>query len=129
MITNQLKLFIIYIISGFGFSIIFDFFRSLRLSVKTSNKVTNAEDVIYLLIVGTILITILARYNYGELRFFMIIALIIGINIYYTFFSRLIIKIVSKIFLSIKKMIQLLRRNLILKYRSLSNFYKKILKK
>ena len=102
MINNQLYLFFIYILSGIAISILFDVFRVLRKSIKTSNLFTYIEDVIFWLIVGIFLIWEIFTISYGELRGYIFIGLIVGIIFYLLTLSKFFIKINFKLICIIK---------------------------
>ena len=92
MIINQSQLFVIFIINGIFIGIIFDFFRILRKSFKTKDIVTYVEDFLFWILTGTIILYSIFTFNNGEIRFYMFIAIIIGIFLYMLLFSKYIIK-------------------------------------
>ena len=104
MIANQLYMFILFFICGIVISIIYDLFRSIRLLIKTSNTISSLEDFIYIIIVGIVFITFLRKYNYGQIRLFIPVALTIGCIIYFMFFSKTIIIVNTTILNLIKKL-------------------------
>ena len=104
MINNQFYLFFIYILSGVG--ILFDTFRVLRKSVKTSNIITYIEDFIFWIIVGIFLIWEIFTISYGELRSYIFIGLLLGIFVYMITISKYFIKINVKILDYVKKIIK-----------------------
>ena len=106
MINNQFYLFFIYILSGVGISILFDTFRVLRKSVKTSNIITYIEDFIFWIIVGIFLIWEIFTISYGELRSYIFIGLLLGIFVYMITISKYFIKINVKILDYVKKIIK-----------------------
>ncbi len=105
MINNQLYIFLIYIASGMLIGIIFDIFRVLRKSIKTSNLITYIEDTIFWIIVGLFLIWEIFTISYGELRSYIFIGLLIGFVIYMLSVSKYFIKINVKIMSYVKKII------------------------
>ena len=96
MYTNnleQLKSFFIFFIIGIVISIIFDIFRILRRTFKTSDILTYIEDILFWIISGlTILISIFI-FNNGEFRFYIFIGISLGIIIYMLFISKYFIKL------------------------------------
>ena len=101
---SQLVLFLIYIATGILIGIIFDIFRSLRKSIKTKNVITYIQDFIFWIIVGYILIIEISRFNYGELRFYILVGLLFGLIFYIFTISKLFIKINVCILNFIKKL-------------------------
>lgn len=102
---NQAYLFIIYLICGAVIGIFFDGFRILRKSFKTSDFITYIEDIIFGILTGIFLIFMLFIFNNGELRFFIFLAIILGLTIYLLTISKYFIKVNVKIIVTIKKII------------------------
>ena len=102
---NQVYLFIVYLLCGIAIGIFFDIFRVLRRSFKTPDLVTYIEDVIFGVLTGVFLIIMLFVLNNGELRFYIFIAIILGLAIYFLTISKFFIKINLKILTTIKKSI------------------------
>ena len=120
MYTNSLEQlfnFVYFIITGMVLSIVFDIFRILRRSFKTSDFFTNIEDVMFGLITGIIILYSIFFFNNGGLRLYLFIGILVGIIIYMVFISKYfiifnvrIIKIIKKvIFLSTKPFIILFK--------------------
>lgn len=107
MIQNQSSEFIFYILCGIFISIIFDLFRSLRLSIKTSDYTVNTEDAIFIIIVGFILINAIYKYNYGIVRLYIPVGIILGCIIYYYFISKTVMQINTYIIKSLSKKFKL----------------------
>lgn len=114
MIINQLILFSIYLLSGVALCTLFDFFRSLRKNFKTSDHITIIEDILFWIIAGIILMLIIDKFSYGELRAYPFFGLVIGVSLYYKFMSRFIIKFYSIIIYSLKNIFVALK-NIIVK--------------
>lgn len=126
MYTNnieQLTSFIYFIITGILLGIIFDIFRISRRTIKTSDFITNLEDVLFGLIAGIIILISIFKFNNGELRLYIFIGLGIGIILNILFISKYFIKINICIINFIKKAFKFLFKPII----SLIKFIKKIL--
>lgn len=93
MAGNQTYLFIVFTIVGIIIGILFDIFRILRKSFKTKDIVTYIEDIIFWVLTGIIILFSMYKFSNGELRFFMIIGIIMGTLMYMITFSRYVIKI------------------------------------
>lgn len=74
---NQICLFIIYFICGAIIGLLFDIFRILRKSFKTSDITTYIEDIIFGVLTGIFLITMLFIFSNGQLRFYIFVAIAI----------------------------------------------------
>lgn len=108
MIYTQLQLFLIFIINGLLIGLLFDFFRILRKSIKTSDFMTYVEDIIFWLLTGFIILYSIFTYNNGEIRLFMFLAMIIGILLYWVLISKFILSISLNIINFIKKVFQII---------------------
>ena len=97
-VIQQLYSFLIFFISGVIIGIFFDIFRIIRKIFKVSNIHTYIEDIIFGLITGFFLIFITFIYNNGNIRFYMFIAIFLGILLYLKLLSKHFIKINVTIF-------------------------------
>ena len=118
MIQNQLFSFFIYVIVGILLGFIFDIFRALRKSIKNSTVVTNIEDILFVIISFIIIAMVVQIVSKGELRFYILLGIILGILIYFLSVSKYIITGETWILKSIIKILK-----------SIYNFFKKFDKK
>ena len=72
---TQLTTFIIFMFVGVLISIIFDIFRIFRKLFKTSDIITNIEDIIFWIITSTIFLIAIFYFNNGEFRGFIFIGI------------------------------------------------------
>lgn len=105
MITNQAYLFFIFILNGIIIGLLFDFFRILRKTIKTKDIITYLEDFIFWILTGTIILYSVFTFNNGEIRFYMFIAMLIGIITYMLFVSRYFININVAIINTVKNVL------------------------
>lgn len=106
MINNQAELFLVFIINGIIIGILFDFFRILRKSFKTSDFTTYIEDILFWILTGFSILFTLFKFNNGEIRLYMFFAIVIGVLLYMLIFSSYIIKINVSIIVFFKKIIK-----------------------
>ena len=106
IISNQAYLFTIYFICGILIGIFFDLFRILRKAFNTSDLITYIEDIIFGILTGIFLIFMLFIFNNGQLRFYIFLAIIIGLTIYIITISKYFIKINVKIIVTTKKVVK-----------------------
>ena len=92
MAGNQAYLFMVFTIVGVVIGVIFDGFRILRKTFKTKDIVTAIEDILFWIITGIIIIYSMYVFCNGQLRFFMIIGIIMGNIMYLLTISRYVIK-------------------------------------
>lgn len=102
---EQLYSFFIFTILGLLIGIIFDIFRILRKTFKTTDILTYIEDILFWFITGILTLAFIFKFNNGELRFYIFIGISIGSIIYMLFISNFFIKINILIFNIIKTFI------------------------
>lgn len=91
--NNQAYIFIIFIINGIIIGFLFDCFRIIRKSFKTSDMITYIEDILFWIIAGITTLYFIFIYNNGEIRFYIFLGILIGILFYMLTISKFIIKI------------------------------------
>lgn len=105
MVTNQAYLFLVFTINGIIIGLLFDIFRILRRSFKTSDIVTYLQDILFWILTGFILLYSIFTFSNGEIRFYMFLGVFLGCLIYMLLFSKYFIKINVKIILVLKNII------------------------
>lgn len=104
---NQVYVFIVFILNGFLIGIIFDCFRILRKSFKTSDFVTYIEDILFGIITGLLILYSIFKFNKGELRFYLFLGVFFGLLLYFLVFSKVFIKISVTVISIIKKIVNI----------------------
>ena len=107
MAQNQAYLFIVFSLTGVVIGLLFDFFRILRRSFKTSNIITYFEDVLFWILTGVLILYNIWYFNNGEIRIYMFLGIIMGVLIYMLTLSNILISLLSKILISIVKVLEL----------------------
>ena len=97
MAQNQAYLFIVFSLTGVIIGLLFDFFRILRRSFKTSNIITYFEDVLFWILTGVLILYNIWYFNNGEIRIYMFLGIIMGLLIYMLTLSNIIVSLFSKI--------------------------------
>ena len=120
---EQLISFMYFIIIGIILSIIFDIFRILRRTIKTSDIMTNIQDILFCIITGIVILFSIFYFNKGQLRLYIFIGIMLGITFYMIFISKYFIKINVMIINFIKKILYFLIKPLLI----LINFTKKLI--
>ena len=96
-LTEETKIFLMFIITGMLFSVIFDFFRAIRKVKKIKSNTVYFQDIIYFLIIGMILLNVIINYMNTELRIYLILAIILGVVIYISTVGNIIMNLLVKI--------------------------------
>lgn len=102
---SQGYLFLIFILVGIIIGLLFDFFRILRRTFKTSDFITYIQDILFWILSGIILIYAIFVFNNGELRAYIFLSIFIGIITYMLTISKYFIKFNVMILSGIKKVI------------------------
>ena len=97
MVQNQAYLFLVFSLTGVVIGILFDFFRILRRSIKTSNIVTYIQDILFWILAGIIVLHSIWYFNNGELRIYVLLGISIGVLLYMTTLSNIVIKVFTTI--------------------------------
>lgn len=123
MISNQAYLFLIFVINGFIIGLLFDFFRILRRSFKTTDIITYIEDFLFWILAGIILLYSIFIFNNGEIRLFLFLGVIFGIILYMLLLSKFIIKINVKIIKFITNIIQKIINIILIPFKFLKKLF------
>ena len=102
-LARQIYIFIIFIFNGCIIGILFDIFRILRKSFKTSDLVTSLEDIAFCIITGFFLIYSIFLFNNGQIRLYVLLGLVIGLIFYMLVLSKYMIKISVFVITFLKK--------------------------
>jgi spore cortex biosynthesis protein YabQ len=96
-LNNQFLTMALMIGCGLGLGIFFDIYRVISSKLDLKHWVIAILDLIYGLVAAVAVFRVLYYSNYGQLRFFIFLALLLGIYLYYQLFSNIIIRIVVKV--------------------------------
>lgn len=129
MAQNQAYLFLVFSLTGVIIGVLFDFFRILRRSIKTPNVITYIEDILFWILTGLLVLYNIWYFNNGEIRIYMFLGIILGILIYMSTLSNIIIKIFSKILQTIIKVLELPFKTIIAIFRKIITAIVKIVTK
>lgn len=129
MVLSQANLFLIFVINGVIIGLLFDIFRILRKSFKTSDIITTTEDILFWIITGIIILYSVFVFNNGEIRFFMFIGIFLGVGLYMLLLSHYIIKASVAIIKIIKRIVAFILKIVIYPIQSIYKIIKNILKK
>lgn len=129
MAQNQAYLFLVFSLTGVIIGVLFDFFRILRRSIKTPNVITYIEDILFWILTGLLVLYNIWYFNNGEIRIYMFLGIILGILIYMSTLSNIIIKIFSKILQTIIKVLEIPFKTIIAIFRKIITAIVKIVTK
>ncbi len=104
-LSAQLYAFAITILAGASSGLIFDGYRLLRSVLRPGVWSTAVMDLFFWLVLAPVLTIYLLMANWGELRFYVVIGVVLGLAFYYLLFSHLIIRSLVLFMNSIGKII------------------------
>ncbi len=96
-ISQETTVFLIFVVIGMLFSVIFDVFRAIRKVTKFKNRTIYIQDILYFLIIGLILLLVIVNYMDTELRVYLILAIILGVVIYISTVGNLVVNLIIKL--------------------------------
>lgn len=126
MVINQAYLFLIFTINGIFIGVLFDIFRVLRRSFKTSDIITYIQDVLFWILTGFILLYSVFTFSNGEIRFYMFLGVFIGSLVYMLMFSKYFININVKIISIFKNIIKKIFSIIIFPIKIIIKFIRKL---
>ena len=129
MAQNQAYLFLVFSLTGVIIGILFDFFRILRRTIKTSNFITYIEDILFWILTGFLILYNIWYFNNGEIRIYMFLGILLGVLIYMLTLSSILIKIFSKILRTLINVLELPFKTIISIFRKLNTAIKEIFTK
>lgn len=109
-ILSQSISFLAFFCCGIGAAVFFDLFRILRRLLPHSRRVIVLEDILFWLITGTALFSLLLLFQSGRLRIFLAIAFLLGTALWMNSFSRLLLGPILRFLLFLKRKLQTLLR-------------------
>lgn len=104
---SQEQVFILFFVTGIIIGMIFDFFRVIRKSFRVPDYVTFIQDILFLILSGSIIIFGIILLNSGEIRFFLFLAIFFGMLIYFLTISNLYVIILYEIVNLCKKILKI----------------------
>lgn len=127
MILNQATLFLIFMANGAIIGLLFDIFRILRRSFKTSDLITYVEDIIFWILTGIIILYSIFVFNNGEIRLYMFLAIAVGVTLYMLILSSHIIKINVAVITFCKRIIKKILGIIMIPFKLIFKLIKRIL--
>ena len=96
-INEQVILFLICVKTGIMMGIFYDFVRVFRKIINHPNWVVQVEDLLYWIACGGFAFSMIYWRNYGQIRGFVFLGMIIGITLYFCTVSIFVMEIATKV--------------------------------
>ena len=119
MVQDQAYLFLVFSLTGVAIGVLFDFFRILRKTIKTANIITYIEDILFWVLTGILILYNIWYFNNGEIRVYMFLGIILGVLIYISTLSNIVVKLFTRILGTIIKVLELPFKTIIAVFRKI----------
>ncbi|UWE03775.1 spore cortex biosynthesis protein YabQ [Laceyella sacchari] len=94
--------------SGILIGVILDFYRVVTQRFRLKRWIVSLIDLLYWMISSLLVFGLLLWSNWGELRFYLFIAICLGFLLYFRWFSQLVIRFIRVLFQLVEWMIHFL---------------------
>lgn len=122
-VAEQTRIFILSIGFGFLLGILYDIFRTVRIIISDSNGFVLFSDLLYFLVCTFLNFCYILTVDYGRIRFYIVMAEILGWLIYYFSFGTVAIRISRFISKSVRGALKLLSRPFVTVFIKLKELY------
>lgn len=120
-VANQATVFLMCLLCGVVIGIVFDLSRCIRRLTNCGDVLTFVCDLLFMVMAFVIFFLCAVRFNYGDVRIFMIVSAMLGLIFYFFTLSKLFIFavtytvkfVVQIILLPVKLLIKIFRRPII----------------
>lgn len=92
-LSVQLYAFAVTMIAGASIGFIFDLYRVIRSLLRPGAVVTVVMDLFFWVVAAPVIIIYLLMANWGELRLYVLIGIVLGSAFYYLLFSSMVIRL------------------------------------
>ncbi|SFJ35748.1 spore cortex biosynthesis protein YabQ [Thermoflavimicrobium dichotomicum] len=92
--------------SGFLLGMILDAYQELKARFRLKGWTVSLIDLLYWIVCAWLVFSLLLWSNWGQLRFYIFIAILAGLFFYYQWLSKLVIQIIRVVFNSIEYLLR-----------------------
>lgn len=107
-LTEQASVFLNSLFLGAVLGCIYDFFRITRLAFVIPSLLVLLEDLMFFLVSSIILFNYLLQSNHGQIRYFILVGVVLGWTIYYFSVGRLVMGLSARFIHLIKQLLRLI---------------------
>ncbi len=90
-LSYQVSAFLITILSGFVFGVLYDLYRVLRGTVRPRHYLATVMDILFWVVVTPVMIIQFVFANWIDLRFYVVLGVTLGLFLYFAVFSSLLL--------------------------------------
>ncbi|MCC8101047.1 MAG: spore cortex biosynthesis protein YabQ [Clostridiales bacterium] len=126
VIRRETAVFLISVLHGAVLTLLYDFLRALRRSFRHSLSVLSAEDLFFWLLAGFLTFYLAFRETGGVIRGYVAAGILIGFLLYDFTLSPLVVKVLSRLFLLLQRIIGFPVRVILCAAKNILGFFCKI---
>lgn len=108
---RQLELFVYSLIFGVLLGVLYDVFRIFRLIFFKNKVAVIFQDILFWIIAGFSAFLFFLATNFGHIRIYMLLGMLIGALVYYLTIGRLVFLLVKSVCDTVKKIISFIWRH------------------
>lgn len=90
-LTGQLYAFLMTVVAGVSMGMLFDFYRVLRAGFRPKRWLSMLCDLLYWVVVTPVVFFVLLLGNWGELRYYVLVGMLLGVFLHFQVFSSLLL--------------------------------------
>lgn len=124
--STQAINFLIAVGIGAIISVIYDFFRILRITFRHGTLLTAIEDILFFIAAFCISLAFFMARNNGTVRMYLIVGIFLGFILLHFSLGQVILSIASIIIRCIKAIIRLISKPILMVYKLFCKFFKKV---
>jgi spore cortex biosynthesis protein YabQ len=91
--SRQTMLFLSTVCAGAAIGLVYDGFRIFRKTAPHKNTAVQLEDLLFWLAVTIVFFYFMLNQNYGEIRFYSILGIALGMTVYFATISYYVVKV------------------------------------
>lgn len=90
-LADQMYAFFITVVAGASVGVLFDVYRLFRAQMRPKRWLSALCDVLYWVVVTPVVFFLLLLGNWGELRYYVLLGMALGLFVYFSLFSSLLL--------------------------------------
>ncbi len=122
----QTRLFLMSFGFGFLLGVVYDLFRIVRLTLTRGKAAVFVMDVLYFLLAGIAVFIFMLAYNSGEIRFYLLLGILLGFLIYYFTFGAFVLKWSNRIIRALRRLTRLVGRIVWAPVRGMARLFRRL---
>ncbi len=127
VIQQETVVFLLSVLHGAGLTLCYDLLRALRRAIPHGLAAVSAEDFLFWLAAGFLTFCLAFFYTDGVIRGYVAVGIALGVTLYHFSLSGLVVRLLSRLFLLIKRFFCVIVRFLSWPVKKTCHFWQKII--